>query len=164
MFFGIAQISSPTARTWVGRFRASSLKHKDNDRLKTFIDSQGEEQDWGDAPDFPGGPNYRTMAANSGAYHLIDNVHFLGRLLSTKKGRRRRPFAGCMLSGRPLVAGTNGRRQTAVVDTVLPVPERQSQLDATPQLFDLRFGTGRSVGRLEIVGLDRARSLRRGHT
>ncbi|MEM8681241.1 MAG: GEVED domain-containing protein, partial [Planctomycetota bacterium] len=36
------------------------------------------QRDWGDAPDTPGGASYNTLWVNGGAYHVIDNVHFLG--------------------------------------------------------------------------------------
>ncbi len=43
-----------------------------------IFEGQGGRFDWGDAPDFPNGPFYRTLAANNGALHVIDDLHFLG--------------------------------------------------------------------------------------
>ncbi|MEM7312013.1 MAG: GEVED domain-containing protein, partial [Planctomycetota bacterium] len=41
-------------------------------------EGQDNRLDWGDAPDGPNGPFYNTLAANNGAFHVIDDLVYLG--------------------------------------------------------------------------------------
>ncbi len=115
---------------------------------------QGDGLDWGDAPDFPNGPFYNTVAANNGARHLIDNVHFLGQQIDQEPdGQPDFPALGDDVAGvddedgirflTPIVPGMDARVEvTANEDGFLSAWmdfNRNGAWDPSDQIFSVEF-------------------------
>lgn len=50
----------------------------------TIGQEQGEELDWGDAPDFAGAPRYPTLSTNNGASHIASPLLCIGSVVDTE--------------------------------------------------------------------------------
>jgi hypothetical protein len=68
------RLSTFQGLSWFG----PALNGEVEDYLVVAGDPQLELLDWGDAPDFFGGPAYETVALNNGARHLLGSGLFLG--------------------------------------------------------------------------------------
>ena len=121
-----------------------------------LYEGSGDELDWGDAPDSPNGPAfYNTLAANNGAFHVIDDLHFLGTAIDGEAdGQPTNSAQGDDVAGvpddedgvkflTPIVPGSDARVEvTANEDGFLSAWmdfQGDGKWDATDQIFTVEF-------------------------
>ncbi|MEM8680639.1 MAG: GEVED domain-containing protein, partial [Planctomycetota bacterium] len=76
--FRFTNVQTPLGPAGSGTPLATPIPGEVED-YEVFINEIDRQLDFGDAPESPNGPHfYPTTAANNGAFHVIDGVHFMG--------------------------------------------------------------------------------------